>query len=167
MDGRAPTNRRGFLTGKSFKSGLEIYPPGATAQTVASCTACGECVTACPEKIIAIRNGVPVLDFRETGCTFCGKCSERCPERVFPPQPVRHLLHTAAIAEHCLALNYVDCQACRDCCVTDAIRFVPRRGGPFSPNIDPDSCVGCGACVSTCPVDAIEMSERVTERAHA
>ena len=43
------------------------------------CTACGECVTICPEHAREMKNGIPV---RNPGkCRFCGLCEKECPGR--------------------------------------------------------------------------------------
>lgn len=161
------TTRRSFLTGRGLRIEEGYYPPGVTTASIVHCSGCGECAEACPTKIIAMRDGVPTVDFKAGECTFCGECSKRCPERVFPPQPSTAFAHHAIIADTCLALNYVDCQACRDACPTTAIRFKPQLGGPFVPTLDTDSCTGCGACVSVCPTQSITMTARTMEAAHA
>jgi len=122
-------------------------------------------VDACPTSIISIRGGIPVLDFRQGECTFCGQCAERCPERVFPPEPATQFQHHAAIGGNCLAMNRVDCQACRDVCQPMAIRFRPQRGGPFRPSLDEAACTGCGACVAVCPASAVSMVPNAVEAA--
>ena len=55
------------------------------------------------------------------------------------------------------------CNCCKDCCDT----FVLWRNGTlpmvnatnFLSLIDPESCVGCGECVSRCPVDCISLDD--------
>ena len=41
------------------------------------CTACGECVEACPLEAIEIKDEVAVVD--EDTCGDCGACVEVCP----------------------------------------------------------------------------------------
>lgn len=41
------------------------------------CTACGICVKRCPQRIITMKNNIPVVD--EGKCNFCGKCTNFCP----------------------------------------------------------------------------------------
>ncbi len=161
------STRRAFLTGGAFREPQSYYPPGVTAESARNCSGCGACADACPTKIITVKDRIPTVDFQAGECTFCGKCSERCPERVFPPEPTTSFAHHAVIAESCLALNFVDCQACRDVCPTTAIRFKPRLGGPFVPVLDIDPCTGCGACISVCPTQSITMTENTMEVAHA
>lgn len=166
MDLSAST-RRGFLTGRAVGGDTSPYPPGATSESVRHCSGCGDCADACPTKIISIRSGTPRVDFHVGECTFCGECARRCPERVFPPEPTGRFPHHAVISDGCLATNYVDCQACRDACAVGAIRFRPRLGGPFVPELTAEACTGCGACLSVCPTSAISMAARAKEIVHA
>lgn len=165
--GQAASTRRGFLTGRALRGDAGPYPPGVTAQSIRNCTGCGECAEACPTRIISIRAGIPVLDFRSGECTFCGECAQRCPERVFPPEPATSFPHHAVIGDGCLAVNYVDCQACRDACPVEAIRFRPRLGGPFVPDLNVAACTGCGACIGVCPASVVSMSPRAMETTDA
>ncbi len=112
-------------------------------------------------------DGLPCVDFSAGECTFCGKCAEACPEPVFAAPTAQRFGHVTAIGEGCLAFGNIDCQACRDACPTEAIRFRPRRGGPFVPELLEDACTGCGACVSVCPAGVIEIKDRATEMQYA
>lgn len=64
----------------------------------------------------------------------------------------------AAVGSGCLPLRGVDCQICRDVCPAEAIRFRPRRGGPFLPDIRAAACTGCGDCGRACPTGAIVLT---------
>lgn len=41
------------------------------------CSECGECVKACREDAILLKDGAPVVD--ESRCLYCGKCISTCP----------------------------------------------------------------------------------------
>lgn len=73
---------------------------------------------------------------------------------------------TAVISGQCLPRRGIACMSCRDNCPEDAIRFRPRAGGPFLPDIDAEACSGCGECVGACPVDAITLAATPSEGAH-
>ncbi|MGN7755037.1 ferredoxin-type protein NapF [Sinorhizobium sp. 22678] len=158
-------SRRNFLRGRYVGRSQRVLPPGVTAASIEACTGCGRCVDACPTHIIRLVEGRPALDFSVAECSFCGQCEGLCPEPVFTGR-LKHFAHVAMIGESCLAKNRTDCQACRDVCPTEAIRFRARAGGPFLPELSEEACTGCGACLSVCPVAAIGIREVATEDAH-
>ena len=45
------------------------------------------------------------------------------------------------------------CAACRDICPALAIEMRPDEEGFLYPDIDQDSCLDCGACISACPLN--------------
>ena len=45
------------------------------------CIKCEICVKQCPEKCIAMVNGIPEVDYAK--CTSCGVCVSKCPTKVF------------------------------------------------------------------------------------
>jgi ferredoxin-type protein NapF len=61
------------------------------------------------------------------------------------------------ISEKCLPHNGIACMTCRDSCPEEAIRFRPRLGGPFLPEVDSVACSRCGDCIRSCPADAIAL----------
>ena len=69
----------------------------------------------------------------------------------------------AAVGELCFARNGIVCQTCGDVCQEAAIRFHPRIGGPALPDLCPDRCTSCGACVGACPAEAIRLVLRGNE----
>ncbi len=152
----APLSRRDFLRGRGATKG-KVVPPGFLGTRPEVCSSCSLCLERCPSGIIVMDHGLPALDFTRGECTFCGECRAHCPqsENLFAG-PVL-LSHVVEIDGGCLAMNGVDCQACRDHCPTDAIRFRPRLGGPFLPEINDDACSGCGACIGVCPVAAVAV----------
>ncbi|WP_083222437.1 ferredoxin-type protein NapF [Ensifer sp. LC163] len=162
----AVTTRRGLLLGRQADR-MRVLPPGVTLESLTSCTGCGRCVEQCPTHIISLMDERPSLDFSGGECTFCGDCARACPEPVFAVEGAARLAHVVAIADGCLAKNNVACQSCRDACPQQAIRFRPRTGGPFLPEVDVDSCSGCGACIGICPVGAIGIAQRLEEGVHA
>jgi ferredoxin-type protein NapF len=65
----------------------------------------------------------------------------------------------AAISDECLARAGVYCMICRDACAEQAVRFRPRVGGAFLPEVIKDLCSGCGACIALCPTRAVTLTD--------
>lgn len=104
--------------------------------------------------------GFPELDFRVNGCTFCGDCARACTPGAIAAEPLsaeNAWRQKARIAPNCLALNGVMCSSCRDPCDVRAMRFRPALGGISKPQVNFESCTGCGACVGVCPVAALKI----------
>ncbi|PSW19595.1 ferredoxin-type protein NapF [Photobacterium sanctipauli] len=125
---------------------------------VDKCTRCNKCINACETQIITKGDGgFPVVDFDRGECTFCYRCADICPELLFHPQAEQPWQQVAQINEGCLALSNIECRSCGDMCEMQAITFKLQPGGVAKPNLETDSCTGCGACISVCPTSAITM----------
>ena len=158
-----PISRRDLFLGRAAARKAGICPPGASAESLRACTGCGLCAERCPTGIIRLVDGLPSIDFSIGECTFCGQCAATCPEPVFATAPATRFAHAAVIGDACLARRNVACQSCGECCPEQAIRFRPRIGGPFLPELDETICSGCGACLGVCPVGAIGLHAREAE----
>jgi len=69
--------------------------------------------------------------------------------------------HEAAIRQK----DCIQCGACLARCRFDAVRMTNSEGGsPTFPifSIEPNACEGCGVCVWSCPVKAIDFPERLS-----
>jgi len=156
-------SRRDFLRGKFVARKASIpRPPWALAEPafVDACTRCGDCWRACPERIIVEdAEGRPTISFAVNACTFCGKCVEACEPQALrrDDEAVAPWQIKAQIFDTCLAKQHVVCRACGDACPVLAIRFRPQVMDAAQPEVDPELCTGCGACVAPCPVDAIRI----------
>lgn len=169
MDSPVDLGRRALFGLRAKKADpAAIRPPWADAQSIAEhCTHCGDCMAACPERIlIPDRTGAPVVDFSRGGCTFCGACADRCAAPVFQRDRTAPWRLSVAISDRCLAGRGVLCESCRDACADAAIRFVRAPGRVPMPEIVPEDCTGCGACVSVCPETAIIAANSDKSEAH-
>jgi len=152
--------RRGFLRGRLRVRHAPRRPPWALpeADFLARCTRCNNCAIICPTRIVVMRDGYPEVDFSAGECTFCAECVRVCipgalwREGGAPPWSIK-----AKIGAGCVATRGVECRICGEQCAVQAIRFPPRAGGPSVPEVDSDTCTGCGACVAPCPVRVIAV----------
>jgi len=153
------STRRAFLTARPHGKTIHVRLPWLAADRfVDDCTRCGECLSACPEKIIApSTGGFPSIDFARGECTFCGACADACPESLFHRHGTEPWTFKAVISDECLAKRHVMCRSCEDACALRAIVFAPVSGGFPSPEIAIADCTGCGGCVSVCPENAVSI----------
>ena len=154
-------SRRGFLRGRP-RPKAEIRPPWALPEAgfVGRCTRCGDCLRACPQRILIAGDGAfPTVDFSQRECTFCGDCVTACqPAALVRRDEQPAWTYKAEVGDACLAARNVECRVCGDFCDVRAIRFAPRLGSTPLPAIADDLCTGCGACVAPCPTAAIRIS---------
>ncbi|MFP3904657.1 MAG: 4Fe-4S binding protein [Armatimonadota bacterium] len=159
-----------------------IRPPGAhvkapdgrfvrmmsEAEFRAQCLRCGECMHACPTKVIqpaGWEGGLdafftPVMDasagYCESNCTICGDVCPSGALRPFGVEDKSDIKIAVAIIDRDVCLSwgrgeqYVECLTCVMRCPYSAI--APERiDGQLRPVIQPDRCVGCGTCEFHCP----------------
>jgi ferredoxin-type protein NapF len=136
------------------------------------CTQCSECISACETNIIVKDDqGFPKVDFTLGECTFCDKCIDACEQPLFTGSfTERNSLNslveahsrawpaTLNISDKCLAKNNIYCQSCRDECEPNAIKFIYLESSIPQPKINETDCSQCGACISTCPQDALAFN---------
>ncbi len=153
-----------LLRGNSGAARTATRPPWALHESlfVESCDRQGQCIAACPEKIIEKgRGGFPQINFQKGECTFCGECVDRCTSGALsaPAMQAEQPAWQASIRikENCLAMNRVVCRSCAEQCDQRAIFFSLSIGGIAQPELVTEQCNGCGACVAPCPVAAIEL----------
>lgn len=167
--------RRQFLRGKFLtalqsekekKQGFNgIRPPWAADETefVAGCARCGDCVQACETKVLIVgAGGFPEIDFTRAECTFCKGCATVCRQPVFRSFDEPAWTHKIEIQSVCLAFRGVECRSCEDNCKSRAIRFKREIGGIAKPQVNLQTCNGCGACLSVCPVSAVKILKELT-----
>jgi ferredoxin-type protein NapF len=156
--------RRNFFRGKKISTPPAIRLPWVINEQhfIEGCVQCGDCITSCEEKIIIKGDGgFPAIDFSKGECIFCQKCIDVCNQPLFVNEredPLTAWQLDIKIKSNCLAMNQVVCQSCQDSCESEAISFKYLQSKTPQPQIDLDKCNGCGACVSTCPQTAIELT---------
>ncbi len=165
-------SRRSFLRGNVVtpKEISPLRPPWAIKEKafIEKCTRCDDCIQVCPEKILVQGDaGFPTVDFKRGECTFCFECAKACQTGALSQQlaessskkRVANAWQLDVRFNHkCLSMNAVVCRVCGECCDAEAINFKLKVGGISEPQIALDDCTGCGACLSVCPVDAVDIS---------
>ena len=161
-------SRTEFLRGRFSGAPVSLRPPWAIEEQdfLQACSTCDACRKACPEGIITKgAGGYPEISFKHGACSFCQECVKACASgalRFFDaheqdtegtPWPVK-----ARISGNCLSMVGTACRSCGEQCDVGAISFQLAVGGVALALINNDLCSGCGACVVSCPVDAIEVS---------
>ncbi|MDH5409928.1 MAG: ferredoxin-type protein NapF [Alphaproteobacteria bacterium] len=155
-------SRRALFGGAWQGKPAPVRPPWTPpeADFTDRCTGCGDCIPACPPKIlIKGRAGYPVVDFSRGACDFCGACAEACPESLFAVRESTPWNIKARVNTDCLSIAGVTCRVCAEWCDARAVRFQLEVGGRARPEINDGACTGCGECVAVCPVKAITMEE--------
>jgi ferredoxin-type protein NapF len=156
-------SRSQFLRGDWSGKAAQIRPPWARPEPefLDTCNGCGDCVSACRQKIIVISARKRArLDFSNGGCTFCGDCASACEADAFltvRETGVAPWRQKAVIGEACLSSQGTWCMSCSEHCEYDAILSRPVPGGKMDMLVDALACNGCGFCVSKCPVSQITL----------
>lgn len=153
-------SKRALLRSRTSPSFSHQLPWLTSQQSLHNdCTQCGQCISACETQIIIKGDGgFPTVDFRNGECVFCYRCAMACDEPLFRPQHEAPWENKAKINERCLAKNNIECRSCSDMCEPMAIQFKPELGRVAQPILSLEQCNGCGACVASCPSNAITVS---------
>ncbi|MEI6895387.1 MAG: ferredoxin-type protein NapF [Colwellia sp.] len=164
-----PSKRR-FLRGKITTPKVMRLPwVISEAVFISACNQCQDCLISCESNIIVKdEEGFPKIDFSQGECTFCNKCIDVCQQPLFSgsftqpserdesaPKPWPVYLE---ISDNCLAKNNVYCQSCRDECETSVIKFNYLTSSIPQPSINTVDCSQCGACLKSCPQDALTFN---------
>jgi MauM/NapG family ferredoxin protein len=141
-------------------------PPGALPEIgfLAACTRCGACADTCPPHAIVsvstqggLAAGTPYLDFETKACSACVTmpCAAACPTAALTVPPNGwsdyRLTEVEFYPERCLTFKGMACRLCVEACPVGEAALVIDEGG--HPVLRRESCVGCGACASSCPTN--------------
>jgi len=146
-----------------------VMPPGAVnfKRFTAKCTGCQLCVSNCPGNVLkpaSLQYGLrgfiqPQLDFNAGMCEYdCTVCSDICPTGALLPVSIdeKHTLQLGVaeyIRSKCVVrTDHTHCGACAEHCPTGAVHMVEWKYGLTIPQVEPEMCIGCGACEYVCPV---------------
>lgn len=172
-----PGDRRQFFresVGSLFEKALEateerviqqryLRPPGALTEMgfLAACTRCGECVTACPPKVILVAPpsaglaaGTPYLDVRRAPCEACPTmpCAQACPtDALTVPADGWEGYRLGVlefVPERCVTFRGQVCRACADACPRGEQALTMDEAG--HPVLRHEGCVACGVCIRAC-----------------
>jgi len=156
-----------------------LRPPGARENNLMSkCVRCAECMRACPTSGLQpsfVESGVeglwtPILIPRMGYCDYsCNACGQVCPVQAIPPMGLEEkrtqVIGKAYINQNrCIAWSdHRDCIVCEEMCplpkkaVYLETAEVKRADGSLAqiklPQVNRDSCIGCGICEYKCPVN--------------
>ncbi len=154
--------RRQLFRGDVRVQRMPLRPPWSVEEHLFTqdCSRCLECVKACPENIIEQGSGgFPEVNFQQGECSFCSDCVAVCEAPVFRPLDEEPWQQKAYIGEACIARKQVVCRSCGENCEPEAIQFRLKVGKVAEPEINLESCTGCGACVAVCPTQAVKVSQ--------
>jgi ferredoxin len=152
-----------------FWSRGPISPPGSQSidHLRSNCIGCQLCVASCPTKVLQpafLEYGftgmnLPRMDNKVGFCNFeCTKCGEVCPTGAILPlaktEKETIQIGTVQFRKHlCIVESEgTACGSCSEHCPTQAVYMVPYLDDLTIPEINPNICVGCGACEHACPV---------------
>ena len=153
-----------------------LRPPGALPELefLARCVKCGACMKVCttnglqPTLLEAGLEGmwtpmlVPKIGYCEYNCTLCGQVCPTGAIRLLTPVQKREWRIGTAWFDRSRCLPHAqndNCIVCEEFCPTPvkSIKFRVRDRfnegvGIKQPYVDLNTCVGCGLCVSKCPL---------------
>ncbi len=161
----------GLLEGQNGSTpAIPVTPPGVfdRQEFLERCTGCGLCISHCKTGVLRpsttqyglLRALHPVKDYDMAACDYsCTRCTKLCPTGALHPLTIEEKKHNSiGIAKvnvkDCISwANDFQCGRCADSCPSGAITMIrsgiPGRG--LWPDVDIESCIGCGACQYVCP----------------
>lgn len=131
-----------------------LRPPGAVEEALflERCTACGECLKACPHGTIisSEKDETPIVFPDRTPCYLCEDfpCVSACEtDALQPPAQPRDVRMGIAVVSHRMCSASQGCHACVPQCPTQALAL---DFSAFRIQVQEEQCVGCGICEHIC-----------------
>jgi MauM/NapG family ferredoxin protein len=176
----------GYLVPKATVRERLLRPPGALPdrEFLSRCIQCMRCVDSCPNHAILansgspdrFQQGTPVIKARRQACMLCNgipgeflRCTEVCPTGALQlvKKDTETILQkvTMGTAEIdtalCYSYNNWVCGTCYRACPFPGKAMT--LGMWEKPEVNPESCIGCGACERACITypQAIRVARRV------
>ena len=156
-------------------NGKFFRPPASAQKEIFNslCIRCGNCIKACPTRIILHHTGTenltawmtPEVSFSHGGYCLenCNLCGTVCPSGAISPFTLeaKKELFMGSIEiglDKCLLTERTECDRCKAVCSYKAIEIIPASQPlTMKPVVDLGKCVGCGACAAVCPPETIKM----------
>jgi polyferredoxin len=166
----------------TLTAGLVVRPPGALLETefLDRCVRCQECVKICsstggclqPSMLESGWEGIwsPIVNARHGYCEYnCNLCGQVCPSQAIHPLDLdtkKRVRMGMAYFDKNRCIPWYrgeDCLVCEEHCplpekaIKFDIREARRPDGTMRivkfPYVDESLCIGCGICVTKCPVE--------------
>lgn len=164
------------------KNGYVIRPPGSLEEDkfLDRCVRCGECIRVCSTAGAGLQYGgfesgftgiwTPIL-LPETGyCEYnCNMCGQVCPTGAIHPLTLEQKKEIKIGTAHfektrCIPWYYGEnCMVCEEHCPlpdkaikfreSNTIAMDGKESSVLLPYVDETLCIGCGICVTRCPVE--------------
>lgn len=137
------------------------------------CTFCNKCIETCEQPMFVSTkqriNALSEVTKAEISTSNNHDISKNNTKNndFIQPWPATLTLDTQSASSSCLASNNVFCQSCKDECEVEAISFSyvktdengeQQISAIAQPAINNNDCTQCGACISNCPQDAINLT---------
>jgi ferredoxin len=153
--------------GQARSGDAPLRPPGAIRENkfTGLCLRCGNCIRACPSKIIHPDRGQsgvlgflsPVVWYETDYCKKeCNACTTVCPsgalQRLSLERKNKYIIGKASVDTSLCLWGVSECHTCVPSCPYEAIKIQFNEEAYESfPGVDPAKCNGCGACEAVCP----------------